>query len=129
VAVRYPDEVVLGADTVVVIGGVALGKPVDEAEAGDMLRRLSGHWHQVVTGVCLTRAGDGWERAWTCATDVRFRELDHAGIQRYIARVHVLDKAGAYAIQECGEMIVAETRGLVSNVIGLPVEEVVRELP
>lgn len=127
VAEQHAGRIVLGADTVVVLGGQALGKPRNLAEARWMLAALSGQTHEVLTGVCLID-GNGASRNWVCCTHVTFRTLDDATVEDYLSRVHVLDKAGAYAIQEHGELLVAETRGLVSNVIGLPVEEVVAKL-
>ncbi len=128
VAGRFPHEVVLGADTLVVLDGQALGKPRDLDDARRMLGMLSGRMHQVMTGVCLLRLRTPHEQTWCCVTEVTFRELSPVDIDHYIGRVHVLDKAGAYAIQECGELIVAGISGLRSNVVGLPVEDVVRRL-
>jgi len=128
VSPRFPDRVVLGADTLVVVDGEALGKPRDLAEARDMLQRLAGRPHEVLTGVCLYRATPADEDAWYTRTVVRFHSLDAAAIEEYLRRVHVLDKAGAYAIQEHGERIVAGIDGPFSNVVGLPVEEVTARL-
>jgi septum formation protein len=128
VSPRFPDRVVLGADTLVVVDGEALGKPRDLAEARAMLQRLAGRPHEVLTGVCLYRATPAAEDAWHTRTVVRFHALDAAAIEEYLCRVHVLDKAGAYAIQEHGERIVAGIDGLFSNVVGLPVEEVTARL-
>ncbi len=124
VAGRFPHEVVLGADTLVVLDGQALGKPRDLDDARRILGMLSGRTHKVMTGVSLLRLRSPHEETWCCVTEVTFRTLLPADMEAYIGRVHVLDKAGAYAIQECGEMIVAGIRGLRSNVVGLPVEEV-----
>ena len=128
VSPRFPDRVVLGADTLVVVDDEALGKPRDLAEARAMLQRLAGRPHEVLTGVCLYREIPAVEDAWYTRTVVRFHALDAAAIEEYLCRVHVLDKAGAYAIQEHGERIVAGIDGLFSNVVGLPVEEVVARL-
>ena len=128
VADSAPDRIVLGADTLVVRDGQPLGKPRDLDDARRMLRALSGRGHDVLTGVCLLRRRPAWEQTWCCTTEVDFRELDDARIEAYLQRVHVLDKAGAYAIQESGDLIIAGIRGLYSNVVGLPIEEVVREL-
>ena len=126
VAESVADCVVLGADTVVVApnDGI-LGKPADALEARRMLASLSGRWHDVVTGVCLTHRRRGIRDVWWCNTRVCFRELSRDDIDAYLERVDPLDKAGGYAIQEHGEMIVSEIDGRRSNVIGLPVEEVV----
>lgn len=128
VAVERPAAVVVGADTLVWVGGEVLGKPRGLGEARVMLRRLSGRAHTVCTGVCVT--GCGRAVCFHELTEVVFRELDEAAIGRYLARVDPLDKAGAYAVQEHGEMVVAEVRGDFSNVVGLPlgrVAEVLRQ--
>ena len=128
VAVRFPDSVVLGADTIVVLHGLDFGKPASLEEARSMLAALSGRGHDVLTGVSLLRLRPRQEEAWVCRTRVRFRELDSETIERYLAMTTPLDKAGAYAIQDHGSMIVEGVEGLVSNVIGLPIEEVVERL-
>lgn len=124
VSARRPGAWVLGADTTVFIDGHALNKPADQAEARLMLRRLSGRAHTVFTGVALRHAARGVREDFGVASEVVFRLLTDADIEAYLGRVHVLDKAGAYAIQEHGDMIVAERRGSLSNIIGLPVDEV-----
>ena len=124
VAARHPTQIVLGADTEVVLKGVVFGKPADLDEAADMLRRLAGRWHEVLTGVALLRLQPEVRKVWFCRTRVRFRKLTDQTIRDYCARVNPLDKAGAYGIQEHGEMLVAEIDGPRSNVVGLPVEEV-----
>ena len=123
VSSRHVGEVVLGADTVVALDGVIYGKPKDWEDAWRMLRRFSGREHHVFTGVALVKDG-AVLHSWTADTAVRFKVLDDAVIRRYFELVNVLDKAGAYGIQEHGEMIVDEIRGSYSNVVGLPVEEV-----
>lgn len=128
VAPRHPRQFVLGADTVVVLDGVIFGKPADLAEAAQMLRCLSGRWHEVFTGVALLRRRPAAATVWSCRTRVRFRELSDDAIRTYCACVNTLDKAGAYGIQDHGERIVAEIDGLYSNVVGLPVEEVLTVL-
>jgi len=127
VSARHPADLVLGADTLVVVDGHPLGKPADLAEAAAMLRRLSGRAHEVVTGVCLARGGRVVE-CFHAVTTVRFGPLDESTIARYHARVDPLDKAGAYAIQEGADLLGARTEGSLSNVIGLPVEETVARL-
>jgi len=126
IAASHPDDVVLGADTVVVFDGHIYGKPHDETEAAAMLSRFSGHPQQVLTGVALLTGNDC--RAWTCVSQVHFRTLDETVIRRYIGLVKTTDKAGAYAIQEHGEMLIDHIEGLRSNIIGLPVEEVAAAL-
>ena len=124
VASRRPDALVIGADTIVVLASQVYGKPRDVHEARHMLRNLSGRSHCVITGVCLIH---GVERSFVVETWVQFRELSEPDIERYVAAVNTLDKAGAYAIQE-GPPIVATVDGSYSNVVGLPLERLVVEL-
>lgn len=127
VARQRPDAVIIGADTLVFIDGHALGKPADLAEARAMLRRLSGRAHHVCTGVCVIPPGEP-ARVSHAHTAVRFRALDEAAISAYFARVNPLDKAGAYGIQEHGEMIIEGIDGPFDNVVGLPVDLTLRLL-
>ncbi len=122
VAARHPDAFVLGADTTVFIEGHALNKPRDAAEARAMLRRLSGRTHTVFTGLALRRADDNLRIDDGEASDVTFKPIDEATIEAYLARVHTLDKAGGYAIQEASELIIARYTGSLSNIVGLPLE-------
>lgn len=128
VAPGFPRHVVLGADTVVVIDGEALGKPADRDEARRMLARLAGRGHEVITAVCLLRLADGWIDEFRESTRVVFRRLDAAGIDAYLALIDPLDKAGAYAAQEHRELIIETMDGSESNVIGLPVERVLERM-
>lgn len=128
VAERYPRHLVLGADTLVFLDDQPLGKPADLGEARQMLRRLSGRVHQVITGVCLVHQEGARLQLFSEASQVRFRPFDDAVIDVYLERVEVLDKAGAYAIQENGTLLVEAVEGSVSNVIGLPVETLRRAL-
>jgi septum formation protein len=123
-----PDETVLGADTVVVLDGRIFGKPADIEAARATLRQLSGRCHRVLTGVCIHWPSPRPPEVWTSCTEVHFRVLDDALINTYFARVNPLDKAGAYGIQAHGEMLVDHIAGLESNVVGLPVEEVLLRL-
>jgi septum formation protein len=125
---RAPTKIVLAADTIVVCEDRILGKPQSEGEARRMLASLSGSEHHVLTGVCLQRQTPPVKVSWVCDSRVRFRTLDADTISQYMERVCVMDKAGAYAVQEHGEMIVESVEGLLSNVIGLPIEEVAAEL-
>ena len=93
-----------------------------------MLTELAGHTHQVVTGLCLMHLRSHRQRTFSDITDVRFRAMTAPHIQHYLAQMNPLDKAGAYAIQEHGERIVAEISGSYSNVVGLPLERVREEL-
>ncbi len=128
VAKLCPDALVLGADTLVCLGTRLFGKPADMAEARRMLLRLRGRTHQVVTGVCLLHLEEHRERLFAEITDVTFHPLSTVQIRDYLALVNPLDKAGAYAVQDHGEQIVAEVSGSYSNVVGLPVERLQTEL-
>lgn len=128
VAKKIPDALVLGADTLVFLDNEILGKPRNLAEARRMLSRLQGRSHQVVTGVSLMQLRKHQERIFAVSTDVLFHPLDAAQIREYTTQVNTLDKAGAYAIQESGEMLVSEISGSYSNVVGLPVELLREEL-
>lgn len=127
VAAIRPDAAVIGADTLVFIDGVPLGKPADLAEAQAMLRRLSGRVHRVCTGVCLCLPG-GPSRTFHGLTEVSFHPLTDEDITAYFALVNPLDKAGAYGIQEHGERIVSGISGSFDNVMGLPVDLVLEAL-
>jgi len=113
-----PDDVVIGADTVVALDGHVYGKPQNEQEARRMLAKLSGREHTVYTGVAVVRAG----RLWTdyAETKVRIRSLNLDEIDRYVATGEPLDKAGAYGVQGIGAILVEAVYGCYSNVVGLP---------
>ena len=128
VAKKDPDALVLGADTLVFLDHQIFGKPKDLAEAKKMLLQLQGRTHQVVTGVCLIHLRTHRERIFGVSTDVVFRPLTPEQIDEYLEKINPLDKAGAYAIQENGEMVVSEISGSFSNVVGLPIEKVQSEL-
>ena len=128
VAKKIPDALVLGADTLVFLDNEILGKPRTLAESRRMLARLQGRHHQVVTGVSLIHLRKHQERIFAASTDVLFHPLDAAQIGEYVSQVNTLDKAGAYAIQECGEILISEISGSYSNVVGLPVELLRKEL-
>ncbi len=120
VASRFPDTWVLAADTTVVLGRELLGKPRDEAEAREMLTRLSGRTHEVHTGVALAGRAD---EALVVRTRVTFRTLSAGEIAWYVGTGEPRDKAGAYAIQGKGGFLVAAIEGSPTNVIGLPLGE------
>ena len=122
VAERHPEAYVLGADTTVYLAGHALNKPRDIAEARAMLWRLSGRTHSVYTGLALRCVAAGLRLDKGVASEVVFKPLDGVTIEAYLKRVNPFDKAGGYAIQEHREMIIAEHRGSLSNIIGLPLE-------
>jgi septum formation protein len=122
-AVRDPDSVVIGADTVVVVDDEVLGKPRDGSDATRMLRLLSGRAHEVLTGVAVTfrdRTTSHVER-----TTVWFAPLSERDVAWYVATGEPMDKAGAYAIQALGSRFIPKIEGSYSNVVGLPVAAVV----
>lgn len=121
------NDLVITADTVVILGERVLGKPSDEDEARRMLRSLSGRTHKVITGVCLTTTDR--QRKFSVVTEVTFKELSDAEISYYIERYKPLDKAGAYGIQEwIGHIGVTSISGSYFNVMGLPVQRIYSEL-
>ncbi|MEO1856385.1 MAG: Maf family protein [Rubritalea sp.] len=126
VASQYPDAVVLGGDTLVYLDEEPLGKPKTQCEAEVMLKRLSGRSHQVCSGMCLIE-GDRVQ-SFHAVTDVVFKEINEEAIRSYMERVNVMDKAGSYAVQECGEMIIESVSGDFSNVVGLPQTLVLEQL-
>jgi len=128
VAKKFPDCLVLGADTLVCLGTKLFGKPANSEEAHRMLKELSGKTHQVVTGLCLMHLRTHQQRTFSDITDVRFRALTPAHIQHYLKQMNPLDKAGAYGIQDGGELIIEEISGSFSNVVGLPLERLKKEL-
>ncbi len=124
---RYPDaDVVIGADTIVVIDGQALGKPRDSADAERMLARLSGREHAVVTGFAVLGRGSRICGAET--TQVRFRQLEPSEISHYVATKEPLDKAGAYGIQGRGALLIEGISGDYTNVVGLPLPAIASAL-
>ena len=126
VAAAHPRHTVLGADTLVHLDDELYGKPKNLTEAKGMLRRLSGKTHQVTTACALV--GHARKKAFSVTTRVGFRKLSSRQINDYLKAVAVLDKAGAYAIQEKGEWIVESLHGSLTNVVGLPVERLGMEL-
>lgn len=136
VAARLPartgaPRIVIGCDTIVAVGDRILGKPCDAAEARRMLRALSGRWHCVISGLCVLFEGPNgaWrERTLAVATRVRFRRLSRDEIAAYVASGEPMDKAGAYAIQGGAAGMVAEIRGSYTNVVGLPLAELIQML-
>lgn len=128
VAKRHPDALVLGADTLVYLGTRLYGKPTDFADAERMLAELQGQTHLVVTGVCLLHLRRHQQRLFADTTYVTFHPLEAPAIRHYLTQIQPLDKAGAYAIQEHGELIVEKIDGSYSNVVGLPLELLNHEL-
>jgi septum formation protein len=128
VAARRPADWVLAADTVVDVDGTLLGKPGSPDEAGDMLRRLAGCEHRVVTGFTLLAPGLRVVTEAVVTTRVRFRPLDDVAVATYVESGEPADKAGAYAIQGVGAGLIDRIDGSFTNVIGLPLVEVGRAL-
>ncbi|MBQ6152455.1 MAG: septum formation inhibitor Maf [Ruminococcus sp.] len=126
VAREHPGSTVIGADTVVILDDVILGKPKDEADAFSMLRALSGKTHTVITGCCIT---DGQrEQRFFDSTQVTFYKLSDREIMDYIATGDPMDKAGSYGIQEKATLFVRGIEGDFFNVMGLPIAKLYREL-
>ncbi|MBQ8454667.1 MAG: Maf-like protein [Bacteroidaceae bacterium] len=144
-----PDELLITADTIVYLDGEVLGKPADEAEAKQMLRKLSGKTHQVVTGVTLKAfppspslkgrgdksfplgedLGEAWLYSFASVSQVTFAQLSEAEIDHYVTHYRPLDKAGAYGIQEwIGYIGVTRIEGSYFNVMGLPVQRLYSEM-
>ncbi len=128
VASRLATGIVLGADTIVVLDGGLLGKPLDDADAMRMLRRLSGRKHSVVTGIAVVDAGTGSVNTSAVTSKVRFRALSEREIADYVATGEPHGKAGAYAIQGLGTGLVSAREGCFTNVVGLPLCETARLL-
>ncbi len=125
-AQTHPGWVVLAADTLVTLDSRVLGKPSDGDEAATMLTELAGREHQVVTGWCLI--AEGRRLCGLSETTVRFRALSPQEIVAYLASGEPMDKAGAYAVQGLGAALVEEVRGSYTNVVGLPLSEVMAAL-
>ena len=122
-----PDELIITADTIVVLGNEVMGKPHDEADARRMLRELSGRTHQVITGVTLTTIEK--QTSFSVETDVTFKQLSDSEIDYYVSHYKPFDKAGAYGIQEwIGHIGVTGLQGSYFNVMGLPVQRIYEAL-
>ncbi len=128
VARQYPDSWVIGADTIVTIGNTILGKPGDSGEARQMLERLSGQSHFVYTGYAIVCKNKRTGISDAIKTDVQFKDLTKDEIDWYIQTGEPFDKAGAYAIQGMGTFLVRRIHGSYTNVVGLPVCEVIETL-
>ena len=127
IAKKHPDALVLGADTIVCMGTRVFGKPKDLRDAHRMLGQLQGRTHEVLTGVCLVHLRTHRQKVFVDSTTVTFRTLYSEQIRRYLSKIDPLDKAGAYAIQEEGDLIVKSVNGSYSNVVGLPLERLKAE--
>jgi septum formation protein len=120
---RTPRRVVLGSDTIVVIGAEVLGKPRDPEHAVALLCKLTGRTHLVMTGIAVVESDTGRTRSRVVESQVTLRKADEAELRDYVATGESLDKAGAYALQGAGRRFIAGVEGSETNVIGLPLEE------
>ena len=128
IAALHPDAWVIAADTVVAIDDQILGKPTDVKEAETMLHTIQGRWHTVWGGVAILNLSQRKQSVFTYSSRVLMRALDSMEIRAYVATSEPMDKAGSYAIQGIGAALVAEVQGSYSNVVGLNISEVIREL-
>ena len=124
VAASHPGEIILAADTTAVLGGDIIGKPVDLDDARRMIERLSGNWHEVLTGVAVARNGD--EKIGLQRTRVKFATMTDEEIDFLVEKGEPLDKAGAYAVQAQAALFIEGLEGDYWNVVGLPINLVYR---
>ena len=123
----HEDELLLTADTIVLLEDTVLGKPANKQEAKQMLRQLSGKTHRVITGVCLTSTKK--QTSFSATSDVEFGKLTDQEIEYYVEHYSPMDKAGAYGVQEwIGYVAVKHINGSYYNIMGLPIQRVYREL-
>jgi len=125
---KYPQALVIGADTIVVLGGQILNKPYDRVQAKNMLSMLSGQTHQVYTGVCLKWMENNIQHAFAEITWVTFRKLNKTDILHYIETCPPYDKAGSYGIQDWSAVYVKNIQGCYDNVVGFPLSRFYHEL-
>ena len=125
---HYPNNLVIGSDTIVVLDNNIMGKPEDKAMAQNMLETLSGKTHHVYTGVCLKWADKNIHHLFAEITMVTFRELSEADINHYIESCPPYDKAGSYGIQDWSAIFVKEIKGCYDNVVGFPISRFYQEL-
>jgi septum formation protein len=128
VAAHHPDAWVLGADTIVVIDGLILGKPQDKKQAKEMLQRLSGREHEVFTGFTIVRVTAKISKTKVIRSAVRFKQISPEELEWYTDCAEPYDKAGGYAVQGKIAYFIKSIRGSYTNVIGLPLSEVLEEL-
>lgn len=124
----FPEKWVIAADTVVVSKGRVLGKPKNERQAVEMLKRLRGRWHKVMTGYCIMNISRGVTYQDVAETKVFIKDLTDEEIRRYIKTSEPFDKAGSYAVQGKGGYMVKEIKGSYANVVGLPICEITEML-
>ena len=125
---HYPNNLVIGADTIVVLDDQIMGKPDDKSQAQKMLNSLSGRTHHVYTGVCLKWAERNIHHLFAEITMVTFRELEERDINHYIENCPPYDKAGSYGIQDWSAVFVQEIKGCYDNVVGFPISRFYQEL-
>ena len=125
---HYPNNLVIGSDTIVVLDNNIMGKPEDKTMAQNMLETLSGKTHHVYTGVCLKWADKNIHHLFAEITMVTFRELSEADINHYIESCPPYDKAGSYGIQDWSAVFVKEIKGCYDNVVGFPISRFYEEL-
>ncbi len=128
IARKYPRAWVLGADTIVVIDGLILGKPRNKTQAKKMLKKLSGREHKVFTGFAVIRAASNTSYSAVVQSTVKFKKISAAELDWYVAGDEPYDKAGGYALQGKGAYFIKSIRGSYTNVIGLPLGEVLETL-
>lgn len=128
IAAKRPDQTVISADTIVVREGRILGKPRNAAHALHMLSELAGNWHDVITGFCILHVREKISQCHAVTTRVHMIPASAAMLRAYIATEEPMDKAGAYGIQGAGAFLVDEVRGSYTNVVGLPLPEILRIL-
>ena len=126
VAQKNPEALVIGADTIVSLDGAAIGKPADRGDAQDILTRLSGRTHEVVTALAFTRVSEKLRSSTICRSRVTFHSIDGEVIDQYLDTGEYSDKAGGYAIQGYGKILVKSYDGSLTNIIGLPLRELLR---
>jgi len=128
VANSHKDAIVIGADTTVWIDGQSLGKPTSPEEACEMLRQIQGRTHEVWGGIAILHHGRGIHKVWSHTTRVTMAEMNEGAIARYVSSGEPMDKAGSYAIQGLGLQFVESIDGSYSNVVGLNITALMREL-
>ena len=125
---KYTNSIIIGCDTVVVFNNEILGKPINHDDANAMLKKLSGNYHSVYSGLAVIDMQKNKELVGYDKTEVKFKDLSGKEINDYVESGGPLDKAGAYGIQECGGEFVESIKGSFSNVVGLPKELLIRFL-
>ena len=121
IASKNENDLVIGADTIVVLDNIILGKPKDKEDATSMIKKLSGKTHQVITGISLVNLNVNKKIIDYVVSNVKFKDLSEEDIKDYIQTNESLDKAGAYGIQGYGAMLVEEIQGDYFNIVGLPI--------